>query len=273
MVGTTNVYKVSIKYAPFNRDDPEIWFTQLEAQFEIGAISTDATKYGHLIAALDPETVKCVRDQILTPSKNDKYESLKKIIIERLCESAKIKLDRLLSGLQLGDKKPSQLLREMETLSINQVTEPVLRNLWLQRLPTHAQEILSCMDDSNLQKLANAADKIVDVQKPANIYHLKAATRDEDRAQQSNLTTQINVLTKRVEELFGHLERSRSKSYRERSQSPRNKESRRQRNSSRSNEQVAKHPNCWYHYKYGDQARRCIKPCSFSQSTTDTENR
>ena len=77
--------------------------------------------------------------------------------------SAKIKLDRLLSGLQLGDKKPSQLLREMQSLATDQISEPVLTNLWLQRLPTHAQEILSCMESAELTKISIAADKILDV--------------------------------------------------------------------------------------------------------------
>lgn len=272
---TTNIYKVSIKYSPFNRDDPEIWFTQLEAQFEIGGISVDATKYGHLIAALDPETVKCVRDKILTPPAIDKYNSLRSVIIERLCDSAKIKLDRLLSGLQLGDKKPSQLLREMETLSVNQITEPVLRNLWLQRLPTHAQEILSCMDDSNLVKLATAADKILDVNKPSVVYAVNAISNKN--SQPNDLAIQVNALSKRVEELFSSFSKGHSKAPRGRSDSPasnfqRDNRNQRQRSRYRTKEQVDKHPNCWYHHKFGNKARKCLKPCKFDFGQTNSHN-
>lgn len=88
----TNVYRISLKYSPFNRDDPEIWFVQLEAQFGLGGITVDGTKYGHLLAALDSITTKCVRDVILNPGGNDRYENLKNAIIERLCDSAKSKL-------------------------------------------------------------------------------------------------------------------------------------------------------------------------------------
>lgn len=272
---TTNIYKVSIKYSPFNRDDPEIWFTQLEAQFEIGGISVDATKYGHLIAALDPETVKCVRDKILAPPNVDKYESLKNSIIERLCDSAKTKLDRLLSGLQLGDRKPSQLLREMESLSVGQITEPVLRNLWLQRLPTHSQEILSCMDDTDLNKLAEAADKILEINKPVGIFAVNSASSsNKSNVENNHLVSQINALSNRVEELFSKLNPSRSRS-RTDSLAPnqnnhRNKSG--QRSQSRSKEQVKKHPTCWYHYKFGANAQKCQKPCDFGANRSNSQN-
>lgn len=274
---TTNIYKVSIKYSPFNRDDPEIWFTQLEAQFEIGGITVDATKYGHLIAALDPDTVKCVRDKILTPPAKNKYTALKSNIIERLSDSAKIKLDRLLSGLQLGDKKPSQLLREMEALSVDQITEPVLRNLWLHRLPTHSQEILSCMEDASLDKLSKAADKILEVHKPAAIYALNSNMSRNSSSSSKNLEAQINELSKRVEELCSSLTSNRPTQPRSRSSSsskPGSRNKSRQRDASRTQQQVDKHPLCWYHFKFGENARNCLKPCHFkpNQNSEFSEN-
>lgn len=68
-------------------------------QFQLGGIITDNTKYGHLIRALDAETLKYFREKALAPPGNDKYNSLKLSIIERICDSAKIKIDRLLLGI------------------------------------------------------------------------------------------------------------------------------------------------------------------------------
>lgn len=53
---------LKLKYTPSNRDDSEIWFGQLEAQFGLGGITVDGTKYVHLFAAFDPIAIKCVRD-------------------------------------------------------------------------------------------------------------------------------------------------------------------------------------------------------------------
>lgn len=261
-LNTTNVFRVSVKYSPFNRDDPEIWFTQLEAQFQLGGITVDGTKYGHLIAALDNETIKCVRDKVLNPPDNDKYQALKAAIISRLCDSAKIKLDRLLSGLQLGDKKPSQLLREMQALSVGQMNDTVLQNLWLQRLPTQTQQILSCMEDLNLDKLANAADKILEVHRPIDLCHISNSSLSQSSLHNSTtreLKSSIDALSKRFENfLVESRGRSNSKN-RENSNSNNN----RQRSKSRSEKQSKQYPSCWYHFKFGVNAQKCIKPCNF----------
>lgn len=276
----TNIYKVSIKYSPFNREDPEIWFLQLESQFDLRGITVDGTKYSHLLAALDPETVKCVREKIINPERNNKYNSLKAAILERICDSAKIKLDRLLSGLQLGDKRPSQLLREMQALANNQLNDAVLRNLWFQRLPTHSQEILSTMEDASLDKIAITADKILEVNKPAGIFGVSYSDPSNSNHRPNDplgdLTKSVRALSKRVDELFVSQKSCRDKSQTHNSRSnSRNFRDTRNRSASRSKEQVEKHPNCWYHHKFGQNAQKCLKPCNFSSSSklpTQSEN-
>lgn len=47
--------RVSVKAPSFNKDDAEIWFHQLEAQFEVSGIKADQTRYSYLLAALDGE--------------------------------------------------------------------------------------------------------------------------------------------------------------------------------------------------------------------------
>lgn len=257
MLGTTNIYKVSVKYSPFNRDDPEIWFTQLEAQFGLANITVDGTKYGHLIAALDQETIKCVREMILRPPDRDRYTSLKTAIVDRICDSAKSKLNKLLSGLQLGDKKPSHLLREMQALSVNQINDNVLQNLWLQRLPTQIEQILSCMENVSVEKLAETADKILEVQKPLDICPI-SNTSSAQVNQQSDvheLKLSIDSLTNRFNNF---LLESRS-----RSQNRDNDTSNGQRSRSRSSKNAQQFPLCWYHFKFSSKARKCNKPCSF----------
>lgn len=270
-----NIYRVSVKYAPFNREDPEIWFTQLETQFQLGGISVDATKYGHLIAALDNETLKCVREKVLDPPAVEKYTSLKQAIIDRICDSAKIKLNRLLSGLQLGDKKPSQLLREMQALSVNHITDDVLRNLWLQRLPLHSQEILSSMEDSTLDKLAKTADKIAEVNYPSGICSVGKSTlcssnNGAQKEPSNELKASIDALSKR----FEHFEKEIREKSRSRNKSN-NTESRDQnhRSRARSKSQVKSYPNCWFHYKFGVNAKNCKPPCSFKgDSSSNSKN-
>jgi hypothetical protein len=270
-----NIYRVSVKVSAFNRDDPQLWFAQLESQFGLAGVNVDETKHSYLVANLDPETLRCVRDKVLNPAANDKYQSLKNTLIERVGESAKNKINRLLSGIQLGDKKPSQLLREMQALSNDQITGDILQNLWLQRLPLHAQEILSGMEDLGLENLAAKADKIVEIQRPIDIHSVgqSSAQRYDDpsakviaQLQQTNAKLQLSIesLTRQFENLSNDNTRSRSSA---RKSSPSSRDfNKRQRSRSRSAKQVAQFPNCWYHAKFGKDAKNCVKPCSFSEN-------
>ena len=254
-----SAFKVSVKAPTFNRDDSEIWFHQLEAQFEISGVKTDQTKYSYLLAALDCETIKCVREKILRPPENNRYVDLKKAIVERLSDSAKIKLDRLLKGLQLGDKKPSQLLREMQSLAGDQIQDEVLLNLWLQRLPSQAQSVLTSLEECSLDKLASTADKILEVQRVTEVYSVeqnKSTALDE-------LINQVNSLSKRVNDLI--LTRNSRNSSTNRSTHDR-QHSRSRRNSN----EALRFPLCWYHFKYDEKAHKCLTPCNFGiQKNTD----
>ena len=67
--------------------------------------------------------------------------------------------------MEIGNKKPSVLLREMRNLANGNVTDDFLRTMWLQRLPTQTQAILATSSES-LENLAKMADKIGDIQIP-----------------------------------------------------------------------------------------------------------
>lgn len=98
-----------------------------------------------------------------------KYETLKTRIIATFSESSERKLKRLLSGQVMGDQKPSQFLRTMQSLGRGQVGDNVLKSLFLEQLPENVRAILSISDQQDINKLADQADKIMDMARPANI--------------------------------------------------------------------------------------------------------
>ncbi|GFT14640.1 histone-lysine N-methyltransferase SETMAR [Trichonephila clavipes] len=65
-------------------------------------------------------------------------------------------------GLELGDQRPSQLLTRMHSPTGDNVGEPLLKSLWLGRLPNGTQKILPALNE-NLDQLATVADKINDL--------------------------------------------------------------------------------------------------------------
>ena len=67
---------VSLKLPTFWPADPELWFAQVDAQFRTKRITSQVTKFEHVIATLDPQYAAEVRDIILKPPDTDPYDRL-----------------------------------------------------------------------------------------------------------------------------------------------------------------------------------------------------
>ena len=158
-----STYRVP-KIPPFWRNNPETWFMQVEATFRISNCKTDRTKADYLISALDSEIVDQIGDLISeNPPATGYYQSLKDRILSIFSISPEARLRQLLKGQTLGDRKPSQLLNHMRKLSSNQCNATVLRSLFLEQLPESQRAILVAINEPDLQKVAEIADKIADI--------------------------------------------------------------------------------------------------------------
>ena len=89
------VTAVNIKIPTFWPADPEVWFTQVDAQFSTRTITSQKTKFDHVIASLMPEVAIEVRDIILKPPATNLYNSLKTQLIARTMASEQCRLQQL----------------------------------------------------------------------------------------------------------------------------------------------------------------------------------
>ncbi|KAK4876264.1 hypothetical protein RN001_012686 [Aquatica leii] len=144
-----------------------MWFSVVEAQFVLSSITADSTKYFTVVAHLDQKSLGLVSDIIANPHMQGKYESLRNALISRLTESENSKLQKLLHDFELGDRTPSQLLREMKSLSGSEISVDLLKKLWLQRLPQQVQIILTISSES-LENFTSMADKILETYVDSN---------------------------------------------------------------------------------------------------------
>lgn len=256
----SSVSAVTIKIPPFWPADPAIWFAQVEAQFACRGVVQQRTRFDHIIAALAPDVAAEVRDLILHPPLDNPYDHLKQALIKRTEASEQRRLQQLLTAEELGDRKPSQLLRRMQQLLGDSGPAPesaFVRELFLQRLPSTARMILaSSASTLSLAQLAEMADGIVEVANPPTVAPVAATSTSLDEVRQ--LT---DTLSRLVAALDSPYPRSRDSS-------PTARQSRASRQSSRppshpSSRSSSPSPYCWYHSKFGTRAKKCRQPCTF----------
>ncbi|XP_071854547.1 uncharacterized protein [Apostichopus japonicus] len=132
-----------------------------------------------------------------------------------------------------------------QLLGVRKLEESILKQLFLQRLPTNVQLVLaSSSDDVKLEQLAELADKILEVAIPTVNA---VATTTPEVSNIHRLEQQVERLSRQLEDLSRRLNRQQSGS---RSSSRKRKDS------------PAASEKCWYHRTYGDRAQKCRQPCS-----------
>ncbi|XP_063931193.1 uncharacterized protein LOC135143244 [Zophobas morio] len=180
-------------------------------------------------------------------------------------------LRKLINEMELGDRQPSQLFREMKALAGQQMNSEVIKTLWLQRLPPHVQLVLSASEGVPLEKMAEIADKLAEIHRSnamASSINAIGATSDTTRqntivpTQETNLITVIADLQKQMAALsvaVTHLTNTRGRSPQARQNDSRN------RSRTHSRQRTDQNGVCYYHAKFGVNARKCFKPCTFVQ--------
>jgi len=235
------VSAASVKLPPFWPADPHLWFAQVEAQFAINGITAQRTKFDYVVSSLSLEFTTEVCDLLISPPEDAPYDALKTQLIKHTAATDQQKLQQLLSTEELGDCRPTQLLRRMQQLVGNTpgfADGALLRELFLQRFPATVRMVLASANSSTpLAELAQMVDKIVEVAVPSfsafQTPSCPTPTEFED------LHSEIASLKSTLK----NLSRCRSPSPRPRQQDPQ--------------DQL-----CWYHEHFGDAARKCKESCS-----------
>ena len=258
---------VAIKLPTFWKLDPLVWFAQAEAQFTTRAITSETTKYAHVIQALPQDVAQDIRDVLINPPTSNPYTTLKEKLISRVSASEQRRVQLLLTEEELGDRTPSQLLRRMQQhLGEQKLEKGILKQLFLQRLPNYVRLILASTNDSMaLSELAELADKILEAHMPVTptastefqIAALKTPLEKPKADPIESLTKLVTELSAKVDKLQREQrDRSRSRGrgrYRDNSASRKNRDP------------TPENGLCWYHNRFADKADRCKPPCNFEQ--------
>ena len=258
-----------MKLPQFLPSDPELWFTQVDGLLHVNRITSDASMYYTVITALDADTLRQISDVAKNPPESAKYEKLKKELIARFSESKEKQITKLLTGIDLGNKKPSHLLREMRDLAGTDISDGALTTIFMQRMPSNVRCILSSCKKEELDNLAEIADRIIDNSQPSYMVASTYTTTGDENYCESITSKQYNVLDARISALETSINNVVQKlSELLANNSERRGSMDRSRNRSRSRQQN-KSKVCYYHIKFGAASRKCQQPCEFNSNPTN----
>ncbi|XP_071578131.1 uncharacterized protein [Temnothorax nylanderi] len=247
----SQINRVALKVPPFWTDEPELWFAQLESQFTLGSITQDSTKYAYVLSHIETKQAREIKDLITRPPEENKYESIKKALIQRLSISQEQQIRQLLELEEMGDRRPSQFLRHLQALASTAIPEQLLRTLWIGRLPSQLQAILATRNADNLEDVAEQADRIHEVTcRAVTVASMQSATS-------SSIENQIAELNKKFEKLESRLSRSNNRS---------NKRDRPRSRSRKGQKEEKEADICYFHRRFKEKARKCTQPCNFKKA-------
>ncbi len=210
--------------------------------------------------SLAPEFAAEGRDLLIRPPAVDPYKTLKAQLTKRNTASEQRKLQMLFTAEELGVRKTAQLLRRMRLLLGDRpglTDDSFLRELFLQRLPPNVRMVLaSTPDGTGLEQQADLADNVKEVAtSPTAIASV--STPPPLATEVDHLREQVSRLSKLVHNL------SRTRSSSRSSNRPSRHPSTPPADSGETSDSLDDHKTlCWYHHKFGSQAKRCRSPCS-----------
>jgi len=211
---TPSASAVALKLPVFWTSQPDVWFSQAEAQFHIRNITADTTKYFYVVAALDQNTASQLLDVLRSPPAENKYQTLKQQLLQTFGLTRRHRAAKLLDIAGLGDRKPSMLLAEMRSLSDGHTSCMLFEEIFLRQMPDEIRLQLAQEDFSDLDAVAERADALwLAMRSHTGIHKVVKAPRPP-RHNPDNASTNTS----------GY---------------------------------------CFYHAKFGAQARKCRDPCAY----------
>ena len=154
--GATTVMAATVKLAPFYQHAPSFWFIRAESQFELLNISSDSTKFNHVVSALSEE----VALRVMPGVESHSYDTLKTALLDAFDLTETQRADRLLHMPAMGDKLPSAYVSEILALVPSGKTPDYLeRQIFMEQLPPAVRSSMAAhVTERDLRKLGKLAD-------------------------------------------------------------------------------------------------------------------
>ncbi len=221
---TASISNVGLRLTEFWTKDATAWFATVEAQFQTRKITASRSRYHHVVASLNQETCSIIRDILVGDEANQTYENLKATLIERTSLSEEQRMRKLVGLGPLGDRRPSQLFREMQLLDPeNNAGSGMKKALFINHMPAHIRAVLRAQKDLSLTEVSSLADRVLDPEDSTTSAFLPIS---QVSSQATPPLSDVQTLRQATEKKSTNF--------------------------------------CWFHRRWGSKAQKCNPPCSWS---------
>jgi hypothetical protein len=239
---------------PFWPQDPTAWFQHIEAEFLIARVPlTSYLCYLHVIRALPAEVITAIRDitsQITAESLNA-YAVVKQALLQRFTSSPLQRCYQLLDSPPLGDRNIAAHYSQLRSL-IPADADVLFNAIFLRTLPPHISTALASKAELPSAELAAAASQM---QHTVTAQAAVATAAPLPPSPPPSISAAPARCSGRSPGHSSYGQQRQATPHRRRSPS---------RDSRRSSSQDSRRRLCWYHQKFGRQARRCdTQNCSW----------
>ena len=274
-------YPKPIKYFLDEFQSPETWFLMIETSFPERKLVASRDKFNFILPLVPTEIIAKLSFTIKTttsPSCDDPYNTFKSALLLDTMPTKSELFNQYFKTQTLGNVLPSKFLAkcisDLENLQTgSSKDESTLRHFFLSALPIQTQQILSILTTASIQELALSADRMAEVTQAPNISVASISPKVADLFNTTEMTNAIVTLTNKINSLESQMQ-SNQKNYNHNHNSnfrsrPRNySPSFQTRNNSRSHSRSHSTHNkkiCYFHYKFGDQAKLCNLGCEHTE--------
>ena len=153
-----NINQVNIRAPEFMESAVASWFEILDAQFHLRNITTQTTKFYHIVASLPANVVQRLPPAVL---RSQNYDELRQSVISSYERSKPEMLDKLMQTRSMTGR-PSVYMHEM--LSIAErigISDDIVRHKFIQALPPSLAPVIATQKDLTPTQLGSLADELM----------------------------------------------------------------------------------------------------------------
>ncbi|KAF0732545.1 Uncharacterized protein FWK35_00022587 [Aphis craccivora] len=176
----------TVRLPGFWRRSPQRWFTHVETLFHSHRVRSDLSHINHVLTSLDEDGI-CADENLL--GVDVKYSAVKSRLIAAYDVPQATRFRSIIQHGGMGDRRPSQMLRNIRSALPSGIDESKIKEIWLQKLPPTILTVISGLGGS-LESLAERADRVANA---STGHDLAALAREPDRMQ--SMETAITALT------------------------------------------------------------------------------